>query len=155
MNNIIKLSLFLGIFMFILGSCNKTVAPVSEPEQTLFENISGCCPVDVICYFDGISYINLRKDTMLIKNAKGILISGGGITIVNLNNNNVDPKRFPLFNIKKENLYACNMPIKLQLEPGKQRNIEFDFTLLYKIIPPSVSLFGYPIELHRVKVLPD
>ena len=154
MNNIIKLSLFLGIFMFILGSCNKTVAPVSEPEQTLFENIPTCCKL-VTCNYSDPSFIKLRSDTMVIRNVKGILSTSKRIGIVDLQNNYIDPKRFPGWNNGREPLYACNMPSKLQLEPGQKRNIEFDFTLLYKIIPPSVSLFGYPIELHRVKVLPD
>ncbi len=156
MNNTIKLFLFVVIFMFILGSCYKSVAPISEPEQTLFENIPTCCKIINCDDFKGDPlFIKLRSDTMVIKNVRGVLQAGKRIIITDLGNNYIDPNRFPSSNNGREPLYACNVPSKLRLEPGQRRNIEFDFTLFYFIVPSGVDYSGYPIDLLRVKVLPD
>ena len=144
----------LGIFFSMLGSCNKTVAPVVEPEQTLFENIPSCCK-RFSCDFKDPSIIKLHSDSVVVRNATAVLSDFGNINRIDVKNNYVDPKRFPGWNNGSVFLYACNMPDKLKRQTGKIQNIELDFTLFYFIPPVNTDYSGYPVDLIRVKILPN
>ncbi len=155
MNNILRISLILGIFMFMLDSCNKTIAPVEEPEQTLFENIPTCCKLVTCDYKDPLD-IKLRSDTIVIKNATAFLTDFGTISGIDVKNNYVDPKRFPGWNNGKIGIWACNTPTLLRKRrTGKIDKIELDFTLFYFIPPVGGDYSGYPIDLIRIKILPN
>ena len=115
----------------MLDSCNQTVVPVEEPEQTLFENIPTCCKLVTCDYKDPVD-IKLRSDSIVIKNATAVLINYGIISELDVKNNYVDPKRFPGWNNRKVGVWACNTPEKLRKrQTGKIDKIELDFTLYY------------------------
>jgi hypothetical protein len=151
MNNITKISFCLGIFMLMVDSCNRTVAPVVEPEQTLFENIPNCCSL-TNCDFKDPAIKKLFSDTLTIRNATGIKTDdGNNIMRIDIKNNYIDPKRFPGWGNGNLSLFPCNMPSKLK--NNKYQEVIFDFRLLYFIPLQGADYSGYPVELIKVKIL--
>lgn len=142
------------VFCLIVGCAMFACKKNEIVEQTVFENIPTCCKL-FPCDYKDPAIAKLHSDSVIIKNATAVLTEFGVIGGLNIKNNYVDPKRFPGWNNRTVSIYTCNMPEKLRKQGSKSQNIELDFTLFYFIPPVSGDYSGYPVDLIRVKILPN
>jgi uncharacterized protein YegJ (DUF2314 family) len=147
MNNMNKYLTFLIGCVTILA-CDKTVEP-----QMLFENIPTCCQLNN-CDKNNATYKSLRSDTILILNVKGTLYDGVDLKVTDLNNNIIDPKRFPSWAEFKGLLYSCNLPRELlNREAGKYWEVEMDLVIYYFFAQSGYDYGGYPADIKRIKLV--
>jgi hypothetical protein len=152
MKNKLLLVSFLGLM--VCYSCKKqTTEPVTELEQKVFENLSGCC-TNVPC-----------KTPIQLKNITGKLLISGFDTkgnpfitsIIPDSTFSISDKDLPLFKYYGAVFSVCNMPEKIK-NLSKEKKVKFDCKFIYLDIPTNTGgqipqSDGYPTELIKIEIL--